>query len=61
MKNDSAKAGATLQFAAWLGRMLMALVAQEDLRVRCVIANTTELQMWRRTRRQARLFDPRVE
>jgi hypothetical protein len=38
MANDSRGAGIPGEFAAWLGRLLIALVAGEDLRVRQVIA-----------------------
>jgi hypothetical protein len=38
MANDRSNIGAPHEFIAWLGGLLMALVAGEDLRVRQVIA-----------------------
>jgi hypothetical protein len=39
MTNDNNNIGTPIEFVAWLGRLLMALVAGEDLRVRRVIAH----------------------
>jgi hypothetical protein len=38
MANDGGNTGVSGKFVAWLGRLLIALVAGEDLRIRQVIA-----------------------
>ena len=69
MAHHSGSTGAPSEFAVWLGGLLMAVVAGEDLRVRQAIARTVtrvrpDHSLDLKTRWQARhdlAADPRVE